>query len=431
MSYQLCVSLFSILLHLDPPRTTLKTMSQPDDIEVELIPHAHTILDGGNLHDDCGAVKVKTDEIATEQPHSPMRRLRRSLKPLDQFKFIPIPRHVKEEQISLRGLLGTLFLFALTFAYVVLTVVRFFTDGPAISIVTDATNMDPIQVPDFAWTFRRNVDGRPLDFFYDDRYFRIVMSTTVVQEQDFGLRNTTDIPTVRCNVSAWAGWSGGDAICPNATVEVYGRYQSSSYQFFSLHVRTCDDAAPFVYPNGSIVSCAPQSEIDAVLTNGRFNLLTNYETWEGNQFESDWYLYNPDLRQLYEGIYHKLHITESPDYVRNFLTTEKKVLRLGNEKTLSQPTQLVPNGGGRVVLSRYVRLNSYEMLEERQNENVLDPIGSWNALYGAIFGALALYFATYNENKFYRENPGWDKLGSAPFRSDAPSGSLEYQANES
>lgn len=347
-----------------------------------------------------------------------LRRLRAAVKPLDCFAFAPIPRHVRGTQFSLRGLIGSAILWALFIAFIVNSAVTVLRDRPAVAVYHTPTDSVPVPLPPMGLTFRRNVEGRPLEFFYNDSFFRVSFEQVLVTNQDLDPRATTRIASRPCDLSAWAGWSGTQSICPVGDPTIAGRYQSEQYTFFAAHVTLCNPAAPF---NSSVtglpVTCASQEEIDDVLTNGRFNLLMDFRTFDhAGQFESDLYLYNPGVWQLHEGIYHKLRVEATPNYMWAWRTEKLDALRRSSERALTTDPKLVPSlGGGLAALTIYARLDSYEVHEVRQRYTILDLLGAFSAVYSALFTILALYFAAYNRSKFYERYPHWADVGSRPF----------------
>ena len=127
------------------------------------------------------------------------------------------------------------------------------------------------------------------------------------------------------------------------------------------------------------------------------------------------YLVNPNVWSLYEQSYAVRYTTVNADYLRTWFDSEYNSMELVSEKFFSRlPAN--PSGGGRYLLTIYFRLGSFNVQEERQVQTSMDMAGQVWAFFGLILSIFALYFASYNENKFYDENPGWDEIDSQ-FRS--------------
>ena len=68
------------------------------------------------------------------------------------------------------------------------------------------------------------------------------------------------------------------------------------------------------------------------------------------------------------------------------------------------------------MLTIYMRLGSYNLVEEQQMQTSMDLLGQLWAFFGLVCSVLAIYFLRYNEERFYQNNPGWDGV-DALFRS--------------
>lgn len=349
-----------------------------------------------------------------------LKNILRKARPADRFGFEPAFRFEEGyKEVSVRGFLGTCLLIAVIVAYIALTTTRFFTEDPAISLVDSPTSSILREFPPCGLTFRRTVNGRPLQHFYDSSYFRVHFSQEQVFAQDLYPRVTTPLGSSQCDFSSWAGWSGNQTACPTLKPKIGGRYQSPEYTFFVIHVAVCDPSSPFYDDdnNGTAVTCAPQSAIDQVLSDGRFNFVVNFPTLNGKgQFESNWFLYNALQRGVYEGIYRTLKVVTTANLFTSFSSSEEYLIRSAAERSMASAQFVTTRekGGGRIVLSIYARMDSVDMLETRRRETFLDLLGSWGALYGTIFAVLALYFSRVNEKRFYERFPGWNNVGGAP-----------------
>ena len=45
---------------------------------------------------------------------------------------------------------------------------------------------------------------------------------------------------------------------------------------------------------------------------------------------------------------------------------------------------------------------------------LIDHIAQWGALWGVLFAIFAVFFLTFNKNKYYKKNPRWDDYELKP-----------------
>lgn len=209
-------------------------------------------------------------------------------------------------------------------------------------------------------------------------------------------------------------------MCPNVTLQVRGRYQSLNYTFSRVDVIACDPNYPYVASDGSgrIVPCAPAAEISSVLSSGRFNLLQYFDSGIPGvdpSWEASMYLVEPSMWSLYEQSYAIRYVTINANYLMSWVDATYQALEMISEKFFSR-TPAGSSVGGRYVLTTYFRLGSFNVEEARQVQTSMDFLGQLWAFFGLVLAVFALYFAKYNEDKFYEENPGWDAI-DAQFRS--------------
>ena len=342
------------------------------------------------------------------------RSIRHALKKADLFRFTPHPRAENREQVSLRGLIGTAIALGIMLLYAVFTSQRFLAGSPTISTAQDIMSNEAFALPETAIIFRRNDEQMvPRILFFNESFFTYSMSLSDVSAQDLYPRVTTDLNVTECNVSSWAGWLGGVAFCPGvSSVKIQGRYQSPNYTFFRIDVFLCDPQAPprISKFTGKPVFCAPQQEIDDVVTNGRFNLLLHQpatdsspETWD-----AEMYLVNPAEWDQYEGIYQKHTVITNPNFFSSFSEKRYTYLALVKEKFNQRHQRAAPLG--KYVLTLFSRLDGLQVVEQRSVQTLPDLVGQWAAFFSVISGGLAIYFLRYNREKFYAANPQWDNF---------------------
>lgn len=313
---------------------------------------------------------VANDSIAVRHPR--FHSIRSKLKAADLFGFTPAPRFVHEKQVSLRGLIGSIVAVLLLGAYMGVAINRFLTGSPTISQVQEPPTADMLPFVPTGIVFRRN-DPKTLApslIFYNESYFKFVSSITNVTEQDRYPRSIHNIPMEQCNLSSWAGWLGSSAHCPSEQFLIRGRYQSHDYTFSRIDVVTCDPANPYNASDGSgpVTQCAPAAAIQAVLMEGRFNLLQIFDdsvtdandVWEANMF-----LLDPSKWQLYEQSYAVRTITKGADYLRSWIDAASSTFSMTSEKFYSRAVAKAPQGGT-YVLTVYFRLGSFNINESRQ-----------------------------------------------------------------
>jgi hypothetical protein len=270
-----------------------------------------------------------------------------------------------------------------------------------------------VPLPPLAVTFRVNdAFNIPSQVFYDPSYFTYYMAETDVFDQDSKPRNLRVIPPTRCNFTGYVGWLGGNAFCPSRGPSIAGRYQSPSYTFFRIDVALCSNSTPPYDPGtGLPVVCAPQEDIYRVVGNGRFNVML-YNPPQGDVILGGWdaplYLIDPSQWSLYEGQYQKNFVVVQPDLLRSFAEANYQYLTLFSEKSFQRQPVTSAAINGTYALTLFFRLSGSESTETRQVQTLLDLIGTWAAFFGAVSGALGIYFLAYNTEKFYKLNPHWD-----------------------
>jgi hypothetical protein len=336
------------------------------------------------------------------------------MKKLDIFRFEPKPRFLRRDQASVRGFIGTAVTLLIVGAYIINTSIRFIGGQPSVSMAQVSTSNDPVQLPPLAITFRVNDEksGVPSKVFYDPSYFTYYMAETDVFAQDSQQRVVRVIPPTRCNFTDYVGWLGTNAFCPSRAPVIAGRYQSPSYTFFRIDVSLCSNATPpYDQATGQPIVCAPMTEILTVVANGRFNTML-YTVPQGDVLLGGWdapmYLIDPSQWSLYEGQYQKNFITVEPDMLRTFSEQNYEYLTLFSEKFFQRPPTTSAAINGTYALTLWFRLSGAESHETRQVQTLLDLVGSWAAFFGAVSGALGIYFLAYNTEKFYKLNPHWD-----------------------
>ena len=335
------------------------------------------------------------------------------MKKIDIFRFEPKPRFIRRDQSSIRGFIGTAVTLLIVGAYIANTSVRFIGGQPSISMAQVSTSNDPMDLPPLGVTFRINdANGVPATVFYDPSYFTYYMAETDVFLQDSLPRNVRVIPPTRCDFSQYVGWLGKNAFCPSRTPSIAGRYQSPSYTFFRIDVALCSNSTPpYNQTTGEPIVCAPLDQILATVGNGRFNTML-YNPPQENVVLGGWdaplYLVNPNVWSLYEGQYQKNFINVEPDLLRSFSEKQYTFLTLFSEKYFQRVQSTSAAINGTYVLTLWFRLSGEESHETRQVQTLLDLVGSWAAFFGAVSGALGIYFLAYNTEKFYKTNPHWD-----------------------
>jgi hypothetical protein len=350
-----------------------------------------------------------------KQKYGRLHQIRTKLKKCDVFAFQPVPRFVKEQQVSVRGLIGT-FLFAIVIlVYCILTFLRFWQDSPAVSSILMEPSEDLVPFLQTGITFRiADEFAIPRKIFYNESYFRYLTSYIDVVEQDHFPRNVTFVPVVPCNISSWAGWLGEKAFCPESNLFIKGRYQSRNYTFARLDVIACDSRWPY---NNSItgepVQCASDDEVTSLISSGRFNVLYDMPSDDPStpsSWEATTYMVLPSVWAMYEVQFSMQTAVQGADFLRTFLPQRFQVLKYLTEKYYQRLPSRSPFGG-RYVMSLYFRFGAFNTHQERRVATLMDMCGQWWAYSSLIMAVLgSLYFGKYNRAKFYEENPGWDAI---------------------
>ncbi|CUE58088.1 transmembrane protein, putative [Bodo saltans] len=371
--------------------------------------------------DDTAFFGVSNSSSDFQKEHPCLHRGRSALKQFDLFAFTPAPRFFKEKQVSLRGLIGSVVALVLLFAYMGVSLERFLSGAPSVSQVQQPPDADPTDFVPIGVVFRIN-DAQlvPKIVFYNESYFKMVASITIVTEQDRYPRTVIQVPMKPCDISSWAGWLGATAMCPETPLQVQGRYQSNNYTFGRVDIVACDPAAPYTSDDGSgrIVQCAPTSDINQLISDGRFNLLQLFDakmpgvppSWEAHM-----YLINPSMWSLYEQSYAIRLISVNAEYLRTWIDKTYTTMEMVTEKFFSRAPAMT-SSGGRYMLTIYMRLGSFNVEESQQMQTSMDLAGQLWAFFGLILTVFGLYFMSYNEKKFFEANPGWDEI-DAQFRS--------------
>jgi hypothetical protein len=370
---------------------------------------------------DIAFLGVSNSSTAFQREHPCLYKGRSALKQFDLFAFTPAPRFYKEKQVSVRGLIGSAVALLLLFAYLGVSLERFLNGAPSVSQVQQPPDAVPTDFVPIGVVFRvNNAELVPKIVFYNESYFKMVASITAVTEQDRYPRAVIQVPMKPCDISSWAGWLGATAMCPQTLLRVQGRYQSNNYTFSRVDIIACDPSAPYASSDGSgrIVQCAPASEINQLMTNGRFNLLQLFDakmpgippSWEAHM-----YLVNPFMWSLYEQSYAIRTITVNAEYLRTWTDKAYSTMEMLSEKFLSRAPAMTAHGG-RYVLTIFMRLGSFNVEESQQMQTSMDLAGQLWAFFGLILTVFGLYFMSYNEKKFFEDNPGWDEIDSQ-FRS--------------
>jgi hypothetical protein len=370
---------------------------------------------------DIAFLGVSNSSTALRRDHPCLYKVRTALKQFDLFSFTPAPRFYKEKQVSLRGLIGSVFALLFLFAYIGVSLARFLNGAPSVSQVQQPPDADPTDFVPIGVVFRVNdAELVPKIVFYNESFFKVVASITAVTEQDRYPRGVIEVPMKPCDISSWAGWLGATAMCPEALLQVQGRYQSMNYTFSRIDIVACDSTSPYTSSDGSgkLVECAPAAEIDDVISNGRFNLLQLFDakmpgvppSWEAHM-----YLINPSMWSLYEQSYAIRDIVVNAEYLRTWMDKTYSTMEMVSEKFFSRGPAMSADGG-RYMLTIYLRLGSFNVEESQQIQTSMDLAGQLWAFFGLILTVFGLYFMSYNEKKFFEENPGWDEI-DAQFRS--------------
>jgi hypothetical protein len=317
---------------------------------------------------------------------------------LDLYGFTPIPRYHKEKQYSFRGISASIIVLFVVIAYAAFTAVRYANEDPSISSNNVATSADPIEFPPNAILFRiPGAFGVLNNIFYDPRYFTFRFRQWTVYEQDRYNRTLVELGGEPCDVSSWAGWTGGNAWCPRTPPQLLGRYQSNAYNFYQIDVVAC------VNSTTSNITCASRAEISAIIESGRFNFLVNYQTFDGSRFESYNYFVGGSTYNLYELIHFRYSVVLNPNLLWRFVSQEATNIEFQAEKLYIKQLQTMH-------LTLFCRLGSFDVTETRNFETILDLVGSWYAFFGSIACVFALHLEGYNEEKFYRKCPEWDNF---------------------
>ena len=360
----------------------------------------------------------RTSRLATACPL--LHAARSKLKRFDLFAFTPSPRFEHEKQVSLRGLIGSVLVLAAVIGYGVVAAERFFHAKPSVSQVQQQPDDEPIDFVESAIVFRKNDQNLvPTEFFRNESFFRVRAFVVHVTEQDRALRDIEEVDMRPCDVSSWAGWLGEKAFCPARPLRVRGRYQSPSYTFSRFDIIACSDDHPYTSADGSgsVVKCADPAAIDSVIANGRFNLLQRFGAAPGRKasWEAHMYLVNPTQWTLYEQSYAVRRINLNADFFRTWATSVHHTMEMISEKRMMQ-LRTPHAAGGNYVLTLFIRLGSFNVVEDQQMQTSMDLLGQLWAFFGLVLSVLALYFLRFNERRFYDQNPGWDGVDSQ-FRS--------------
>lgn len=345
--------------------------------------------------------------------------LKDQLKRLDIYKFEPAPRFSGGTFPTFRGGVGSVITIAIILAYIAITCEKFANAPPTVSMMQASTNNDASELPEVGITFRIN-DAQlvPSIPFFNDSFFSYHMSMTTVTEQDRLPRVIVDVNASSCDLSGWAGWLGRNAtFCPSTQpLHIRGRYTAPSYTFFRIDVLAC------VSVSVSGNACAPMSEIETLIRDGRFNLLLHYKSKDPlmvDSWESPLYLVQPQQWTLFEGIYRKNVFNAAPNLLTSFSERTFEYVSLIQEKTMIRPP--ATSRRGRYVLTLYARMSELEAHQTFQQSTSLDLIGQWGALFGTICSVFGIYLYSFAENKFLKLHPRWANItGNFEVDSTAP-----------
>jgi hypothetical protein len=320
--------------------------------------------------------------------------LTNAFRSLDLFEFEGRPRHIEGPLRSRFGFVGSIVLLSIMIFYVVFSTYNFLTEPPQTSVAQSPTSSGPQQMVKTCVRLPNITDKR----FFGYTFQRIHNNENSVATEKVDLKVVEDNVTSEVCLAADSANGYLSNFCKLG--------QECDYLKFKLWLCGTPDAKNPAFWNDS-AKCQPFRDLVKVTQNNYVDFI--YYTQIGAVIFHTAPKVNASAQ--YFSIFQVNETRRSSDLLRWWV--EESQFQLQHQRDTFAIQYYFGPVPDKEILELQIVMGSEALLTFASHKTSLDLVGSFGALYGVIFSALAFIFMRYNEKKFYVKNPAWEKIDPA------------------